>query len=78
MFEINPSFENTIFWEDSLDKNESDGKLKFPVTFHDEIPKIDEIEDQLTLPQPKKKDKVIKVIEISKKSKSKDKKNKLF
>ena len=78
MFEINPSFENTIFWEDSLDKNESDGKLKFPVTFHDEIPKIDEIEDQLTLPKPKKKDKVIKVIEISKKSKSKDKKNKLF
>ena len=78
MFEINPSFENTIFWEDSLDKNESDGKLKFPVTFHDEIPKIDEIEDQLTLPPPKKKDKVIKVIEISKKSKSKDKKNKLF
>ena len=78
MFEINPSFENTIFWEDSLDKNESDGKLKFPVTFHDEIPKIDEIEDQLTLPQPKKKDKVIKVVEISKKSKSKDKKNKLF
>jgi hypothetical protein len=39
MFEINPSFENTIFWEDSLDKNESDGKLKFPVTFHDEIPR---------------------------------------
>ena len=78
MFEINPSFENTIFWEDSLDKNESDGKLKFPVTFHDEIPRIDEIEDQLTLPQPKKKDKVIKVVEISKKSKSKDKKNKLF
>ncbi len=78
MFEINPSFENTIFWEDSLDKNESDGKLKFPVTFHDEIPKIDEIEDRLTLPQPKRKDKVIKVIEISKKSKSKDKKNNLF
>ena len=78
MFEINPSFENTIFWEDSLDKNESDGKLKFPVTFHDEIPKIDEIEYQLTLPQPKKKDKVIKVIEISKKSRSKDKKNNLF
>ena len=78
MFEINPSFENTICWEDSLDKNESDGKLKFPVTFHDEIPMIDEIEDQLTLPQPKKKDKVIKVVEISKKSKSKDKKNNLF
>lgn len=78
MFEINPSFENTICWEDSLDKNEADGKLKFPVTFHDEIPRIDEIEDQLTLPQPKKKDKVIKVVEISKKSKSKDKKNKLF
>lgn len=78
MFEINPSFENTIFWEDSLDKNESDGKLKFPVTFHDEIPKVDEIEDQLTLPQPKKKDKVIRVVEISKKSKSKDKKNNLF
>ena len=78
MFEINPSFENTICWEDSLDKNESDGKLKFPVTFHDEIPRVDEIEDQLTLPQPKKKDKVIKVVEISKKSKSKDKKNKLF
>ncbi len=78
MFEINPSFENTIFWEDSLDKNESDGKLKFPVTFHDEIPRIDEIEDQLTLPQPKKKDKAIKVVEISKKSRSKDKKNNLF
>jgi hypothetical protein len=78
MFEINPSFENTIFWEDSLDKNESDGKLKFPVTFHDEIPKIDEIEDQLTLPKPKKKDKVIRVVEISKKSKSKDKNNNLF
>ena len=78
MFEINPSFENTIFWEDSLDKNESGGKLKFPVTFHDEIPKIDEIEDQLTLPKPKKKDKVIRVVEISKKSKSKDKNNNLF
>ena len=78
MFEINPSFENTIFWEDSLDKNESDGKLKFPVTFHDEIPKIDEIKDQLTLPQPKKKDKVIRVVEISMKSKSKDKNNNLF
>jgi hypothetical protein len=78
MFEINPSFENTIFWEDSLDKNESDGNLKFPVTFHYEIPRIDEIEDQLTLPQPKKKDKVIKVVEISKKSRSKDKKNNLF
>ena len=78
MFEINPSFENTIFWEDSLDKNESDGKLKFPVTFHDEIPKIDEIEDQLTLPKPKKKDKVIRVVDISKKSKSKDKNNNLF
>ena len=78
MFEINPSFENTIFWEDSLDKNESDGKLKFPVTFHDEIPKIDEIEDQLTLPKPKKKDKVIRVVEISKKSKSKEKNNNLF
>ena len=78
MFEINPSFENTIFWEDSLDKNESDGKLKFPVTFHDEIPKIDEIEDQLTLTKPKKKDKVIRVVEISKKSKSKDKNNNLF
>ena len=78
MFEINPSFENTICWEDSLYKNESDGKLKFPVTFHDEIPKIDEIEDQLTLPKPKKKDKVIRVVEISKKSKSKDKNNNLF
>jgi hypothetical protein len=78
MFEINPSFENTILWEDSLDKNESDGKLKFPVTFHDEIPKIDEIEDQLTLPQPKKKDKIIRVVEISKKSRSKNKKNNLF
>jgi len=78
MFEINPSFENTICWEDSLDKNESDGKLKFPVTFHDEIPKIDEIEDQLTLPQPKKKDKIIRVVEISKKSRSKGKKNNLF
>ena len=78
MFEINPSFENTIFWEDSLDKNESDGKLKCPVTFHDEIPKIDEIEDQLTLPQPKKKDKIIRVVEISKKSRSKGKKNNLF
>ena len=78
MFEINPSFENTICWEDSLDKNESDGKLKFPVTFHDEIPRIDEIEDQLTLPQPKKKDKIIRVVEISKKSRSKGKKNNLF
>jgi hypothetical protein len=78
MFEINPSFENTIFWEDSLDKNESDGKLKFPVTFHDEIPKIDEIEDQLTLPQPKKKDKIIRVVEIGKKSRTKDKNNNLF
>jgi hypothetical protein len=78
MFEINPSFENTIFWEDSLDKNESDGKLKFPVTFHDGIPRIDEIEDQLTLPQPKKKDKIIRVVEISKKSRSKGKKNNLF
>ena len=42
------------------------------------LPKIDEIEDQLTLPQPKKKDKIIRVVEISKKSRSKGKKNNLF
>lgn len=78
MFEINPSFENTIFWEDSLDKNESDGKFKFPVTFHDEMPKIDEIEEQLILHPPKKKDKSIRVIELGNKSKTKNKKNNLF
>ena len=47
MFELNLSFENTQEWEESLDKKEADGKLKFPVTFHDTIPKIEEIEDHL-------------------------------
>lgn len=68
MFELNLSFENTQGWEESLDKKEADGKLKFPVTFHDTIPKIEEIEDHLTLPPPRKKETKAKVVELKKKN----------
>lgn len=68
MFELNLSFENTQGWEESLDKKEADGKLKFPVTFHDTIPKIEEIEDHLTLSPPRKKETKAKVVELKKKN----------
>ena len=71
MFEINLSFENTEAWEESLDKVEGDGKLKFPVTFHEEIPKIEEIKDHLTLLPPKKKETKVKVVELGKNKKDK-------
>lgn len=76
MFEINPSFGTTKEWEDILDSDSQDGKLKFPVTFLEEIPPIEEIENQLTLSPPKKKDKIVKTVILGKKSK-KDK-NSLF
>lgn len=76
MFEINPSFGTTKEWEDILDSDSLDGKLKFPVTFFEDIPLIEEIENQLTLSPPKKKDKIVKTITLGKKSK-KDK-NSLF
>lgn len=68
MFDPNLSFENTQGWEESLDKKEADGKLKFPVTFHDTIPKIEEIEDHLTLSPPRKKETKAKVVELKKKN----------
>lgn len=71
MFELNLSFENTQGWEESLDKKEADGKLKFPVTFHDTIPKIEEIEDHLTLSPPRKKETKAKVVELKKNDKTK-------
>jgi hypothetical protein len=71
MFEINLSFENTELWEESLDKVEGDGKLKFPVTFHDQIPPIEEIPDQLTLLPPKKQEKSVRVIQLGKNKKDK-------
>ena len=71
MFEINLSFENTEAWEESLDKVEGDGKLKFPVTFHEEIPKIEEMPDHLTLLPPKKKETKVKVVELGKNKKDK-------
>ena len=71
MFEINLSFENTELWENSLDKDEGDGKLKFPVTFHEEIPPIEEIPDQLTLLPPKKQGKKVTVVQLGKNKKDK-------
>lgn len=68
MFEFNLSFEDTQEWEDSLDRKEADGKLKFPVTFHDTIPPIEEIEDHLTLSPPRKKETKVKVVELKKKN----------
>jgi hypothetical protein len=76
MFEINPSFGTTKEWEDILDSDSLDGKLKFPVTFFEDIPPIKEIENQLTLSPPKRKDKIVKTVTLGKKSK-KDK-NSLF
>jgi hypothetical protein len=71
MFEITPSFETMEKWEESLDSKHSDGKLKHPVTFHDKIPPIEEIPDQLTLKQPKKKETKVKVVDLGKKNKDK-------
>lgn len=71
MFEITPSFEDLTLWEDSLGKAEADGKLKFPVTFHDKIEKIGEVPDLLSLEPPKKKEKSIKVVDLGKKNKNK-------
>jgi hypothetical protein len=67
MFEI----ENMELWEGSLDKVEGDGKLKFPVTFHDSIPPIEEIPNKLTLLPPKKKETKVKVVELGKNKKDK-------
>lgn len=71
MFEINLSFEDTEDWEKSLDKVEGDGKLKFPVTFHESIPPIEEIPDRLSLLPPKKKETRAKVVELGKNKKDK-------
>lgn len=71
MFELTPSFENLNQWEDFLKTSESDGKLKFPVTFHDSIEKIDETPDLLSLSPPKKKDKGVKTVDLGKKDKNK-------
>ena len=71
MFELTPSSEDLTLWEDSLGKAESDGKLKFPVTFHDKIEKIVEVPDLLSLEPPKKKEKSIKVVDLGKKNKNK-------
>jgi len=71
MFELTPSFENLDLWEDSIGKPEADGKLKFPVTFHDKIEKINEVPDLLSLEPPKKKEKTVKVVELGKKNKNK-------
>lgn len=71
MFEINLSFEDTAMWEESLDKVEGDGKLKFPITFHEDIPRIDEIPDQLTLSPPRKQGKSVKVVQLGKNKKDK-------
>lgn len=68
MFDLNLSFEDTQNWEDSLDKKEADGKLKFPVTFHDTIPGIVKIEDHLTLPPPKRKETKVKMVDLKKKN----------
>lgn len=50
---------------------EEKGKLKFPVTFHDDLKTIGETPDLLSLEPPKKKEKQIKVIELGKKDKNK-------
>jgi len=71
MFELTPSFESMDQWEDYLDEKKPDGKLKHPVTFHDEIPAIQEIPDQLTLKEPKKKENKFKVVDLNKKNKDK-------
>ena len=71
MFELTPSFEDLSQWEDSFGKAEADGKLKFPVTFHDKIEKIVEVPDLLSLEPPKRKEKGVKVVELGKKNKNK-------
>lgn len=56
---------------DSKRKKEPDGKFKFPVTFHDDIPPIGEIEEKITISAPKMKVKKAKVVELNKKNKDK-------
>ena len=68
MFELSP-FMNS--WEDSSGKSGPDGKLKFPVTFHDEMNPVEEIQDLLSLNPPKKKENKTKVVELGKKNKNK-------
>jgi len=52
-------------------KSLPDGKLKFPVTFHEKLPLIEEIQEFLSLDPPKKKEQSIKVVDLGKKNKNK-------
>jgi hypothetical protein len=77
MFEENPSFGSIEEWEEEIKKNENLENFKFPVSFKEEFNLDLEIEDSLIIHPPDKKENKIKIVEISKSSKSK-KKNNLF
>lgn len=54
-------------------KQDPDGKLKFPVTFHEGMSRdLEKIEENIFLSPPKKKEKKVTVVEL--KNKNKDKK----
>jgi hypothetical protein len=57
--------------QETEENSTPDGKLKFPVTFHDELPTIGEIQNLLSLDPPKKKEQTIRVVELGKKNKNK-------
>ena len=57
-------------WKGPTGKSGPDGKLKFPITFHDQLVSIDEIQN-LSLTPPKKKEQIVKVVELGKKNKNK-------
>lgn len=71
MFETDPSFEDLKSWEESLEKMEISEKLKFPISFHDEMDKIKESPDLLSLPLPRKKEKSVKIVDLGKNNKNK-------
>ena len=75
MFDLDPSFEDSSAWEESLEKIESDGKFKFPISFHDPIESVDQIPNLLSLRPPVKREEKAKVVELKKKNKSKNKKS---
>lgn len=76
MFEENISIDDSEAWEHSLIDKEGDGKLKFPVFFHDNLLDIGEIKDQMILSPPKKVETKVKIHDLN--VKNKKSKSKLF
>jgi hypothetical protein len=74
MFEENISIDSSESWEEDLIKHDKSGKLKFPVTFHDELLTIGEIPEHLDISPPKKKETGVKTVNLKVKS-SKNKTN---